>query len=79
MKLLKKNLKDHFPKIYADQNALDINYDHQGLYEGEKRVTIDRMGSGFRRIFIILLYIFHPQYEIVFINEPENYLHPAYQ
>ncbi len=73
----KKNLKDHFPKIYADQNALDINYDHQGLYEGKKRVTINRMGSGFRRIFIILLYIFHPQYEIVFINEPENYLHPA--
>ncbi len=73
----KKNLKDHFPKIHADQNALDINYDHQGLYEGEKRVTIDRMGSGFRRIFIILLYIFHPQYEIILINEPENYLHPA--
>ncbi len=73
----KKNLKNHFPKIHANENALDINYDHKGLYEGKKRVTIDRMGSGFRRIFIILLYIFHPQYEIILINEPENYLHPA--
>ena len=73
----KKNLEDHFPKIHADKNALDINYDHKGLYEGDRRVTIDRMGSGFRRIFTILLYIFHPQYEVVLINEPENYLHPA--
>lgn len=73
----KKNLQDHFPKIHADKNALDINYSNKGLYEGDRRVTIDRMGSGFRRIFTILLYIFHPQYEIVLINEPENYLHPA--
>ncbi|PIR82027.1 MAG: hypothetical protein COU21_00805 [Candidatus Komeilibacteria bacterium CG10_big_fil_rev_8_21_14_0_10_36_65] len=72
-----KNLKDHFPKISATQNALDINYEHEGLYEGKRRVTIDRMGSGFRRIFTILLYIFHPDYDIILINEPEIHLHPA--
>ncbi len=74
-----ENLKKHFPKILASHNALDINYDSDGLYEGDRRVTIDRLGSGFRRIFIMLLYIFHPDYQIVLIDEPETHLHPALQ
>lgn len=74
-----ENLKKHFPKILASHNALDINYDSDGLYEGDRRVTIDRLGSGFRRIFIMLLYIFHPEYQIVLIDEPETHLHPALQ
>lgn len=73
------NLKKHFPKILASHNALDINYEADGLYEGDRRVTIDRLGSGFRRIFIMLLYIFHPNYQIVLIDEPETHLHPALQ
>jgi len=73
----KENLSHHFPKVSATENALDINYEHEGLYEGDRRATIDRMGSGFRRIFTILLYIFHPQYSIVLIEEPEIHLHPA--
>lgn len=71
------SLKNHFPKISADQNAMDIRYEKDGLYEGERRVTIDRMGSGFRRIFTMLLYIYHPDYSVVLINEPEIHLHPA--
>jgi predicted ATP-dependent endonuclease of OLD family len=74
-----ENLKKHFPKILASHNALDINYESDGLYEGERRVTIDRLGSGFRRIFTMLLYIFHPNYQIVLIDEPETHLHPALQ
>jgi len=73
----KENLEHHFPRISATENALDINYEHEGLYEGDRRVTIDRMGSGFRRIFTILLYIYHPQYSLVLIDEPEIHLHPA--
>jgi len=73
----KEHLKNHFPKISATKNALDISYANEGLYEGERRVTIDRLGSGFRRIFTMLLYIFHPQYSIVMISEPEIHLHPA--
>ena len=73
----KANLQQHFPKISADKNALDINYEHDGLYEGERRVTIDRLGSGFRRFFTMLLYIFHPEYTVVMIDEPEIHLHPA--
>lgn len=73
----KKHLKDHFPKISASKNAMDVRYENEGLYEGERRVTIDRLGSGFRRIFTMLLYIFHPQYSVVMISEPETHLHPA--
>ncbi len=72
-----KHLHQHFPKISASRNALDIRYEEDGLYEGKRRVTIDRLGSGFRQIFTILLYIFHPQYSLVMINEPEAHLHPA--
>ncbi len=71
------SLKEHFPKISATRNALDINYEGTGLYEGKRRVTIDRLGQGFRRIFTILLYIYHPEYPLVMIDEPETHLHPA--
>ncbi|MFA6307567.1 MAG: AAA family ATPase [Patescibacteria group bacterium] len=73
----KEHLKHNFPKISATKNALDIRYENDGLYEGKRRVTIDRLGSGFRRVFTMLLYIFHPQYSIVMISEPETHLHPA--
>jgi len=77
MARFKESLEHHFPKISATENAFDINYEHEGLYEGDRRVTIDRMGSGFRRVFTTLLYIFHPQYALVLIDEPEIHLHPA--
>lgn len=73
----KSILKRHFPKITADKNAFDIDYESEGLYEGDRRVTIDRLGSGFQRIFIILLYIIHPDFPVVLIDEPEIHLHPA--
>ena len=73
----KEHLSNHFPKISASKNAMDIRYENDGLYEGKRRVTIDRLGSGFRRVFTILLYIFHPQYSVVMISEPETHLHPA--
>lgn len=73
----KKHLKNHFPKITFTENAMDIRYQKEGLYEGQRRVTMDYLGSGFGRIFTILLYVFHPQYTVVIINEPEMHLHPA--
>ncbi|MCD4705267.1 AAA family ATPase, partial [bacterium] len=73
----KKHLRKHFPKISITENALDIKYEREGLYEGQRRVTIDYLGSGFGRIFTILLYIFHPDYSVVLISEPETHLHPA--
>ncbi|MDD3284230.1 MAG: AAA family ATPase [Patescibacteria group bacterium] len=71
------NLKKHFPKISTTKNALDINYEHKGIKEGDRDATIDWLGSGFSRVFTILLYIYHPEYNIIMIDEPENHLHPA--
>jgi predicted ATP-dependent endonuclease of OLD family len=77
LNLFKQHLKNHFPKISAKENALDIHYDHAGIQEGTRKATIDHLGSGFRRIFVILLYIFHPDYPIVILDEPETHLHPV--
>lgn len=77
LKLFQASLKKHFPKITANEEALDSHFEHVGLYEGKRRATIDHLGSGFIRVFTILLYIYHPQYHIVLIDEPENHLHPA--
>ena len=77
LNLFKQHLKNHFPKISAKENALDIHYEHAGIKEGTRKATIDHLGSGFRRVFTILLYIFHPQYSVVMISEPETHLHPA--
>ncbi len=71
-----QNLAKHFPKIVTGKNALDINYETTGLQEADRKVTLDRLGSGFRRVFTILLYIFHPEYQLVIIDEPETHLHP---
>lgn len=72
-----QSLRLHFPKIVTKNNALDIHYEQAGIKEGDRKATIDHLGSGFRRIFAILLYIYHPEYEIVIIDEPETHLHPA--
>lgn len=77
LKLFQEALKKHFPKITANEEALDPHFEHVGLYEGDRRATIDHLGSGFIRVFTILLYIYHPEYHILLIDEPENHLHPA--
>lgn len=73
----KTALKKHFPKVSIDANAAEMDYDSSGLFDDDRKATIDWLGSGFRRVFTILLYIYHPQYSIVFIDEPETHLHPA--
>lgn len=35
------------------------------------------MGDGFRQVFVILMYLFHPQYTVLLLEEPEVHLHPA--
>lgn len=72
-----RDLKKHFPKVHADENAIETNYEVSGLFEGSRKATIDWLGSGFRRVFSILLYSHHPEFPIVMIDEPETHLHPA--
>ncbi len=70
-------LRKHFPKVSADENAIETNYEVSGLFEGNRKATIDWLGLGFRRVFSILLYAHHPEFPIVMIDEPETHLHPA--
>lgn len=48
------------------------------LKSGGKIVQFSRLGSGVRRIFVMMLYIFHPRYTLILMNEPEIHLHPAF-
>ncbi|MFH1187837.1 MAG: AAA family ATPase, partial [bacterium] len=48
------------------------------LESGGKVVQFSRLGTGVRRIFVMMLYIFHPRYTIILMNEPETHLHPAF-
>lgn len=47
------------------------------LKEGGKVVEFSRLGSGVQRLLVSMLYLFHPRYSIVLMNEPEIHLHPA--
>ncbi len=77
LRLFQNELKKYFPKVTIDEDALDDNFENSGLYEWDRRATIDHLGSGFIRVFAILLYIYHPKYQVVMIDEPENHLHPG--
>lgn len=39
--------------------------------------SLSRMGEGFKRLFVMLFYIYNPRYEIILIDEPEMHLHPS--
>jgi putative ATP-dependent endonuclease of the OLD family len=67
-----KALEKHFKGIEINEELFLYN-----IYADEKYRSIKRMGEGFRRLFVILFYIFHPQYKIILIDEPESHLHPS--
>lgn len=68
-KILKKNFKDVDMSEQLFFETVDESDDPQK--------TFKRMGEGFKRLFVILFYIFNPQYQIIFIDEPETHLHPS--
>lgn len=71
--LFLESLQIHFPKIIVTRDFFKKSVIHEG---GEDR-TYDRLGAGFQQIFVILLYVFHPVYSVVLLEEPEIHLHPA--
>ncbi len=82
-----RHFKENFPEEYHDFSStlekhfkgIEINEELflYNIYADEKSRSIKRMGEGFRRLFVILFYIFHPQYKIILIDEPESHLHPS--
>lgn len=59
-------------KLFQEKN----NWIETTVKEYGQPRTIERLGLGFHHLFIILLYYFHPRYDVLLIDEPEIHLHP---
>ncbi len=77
-----KEFKDNFPKEYLtfsktiEKSFKNIEINEELFIKNISGRPITRMGEGFKRIFVILFYLFHPQYRIILIDEPALHLHP---
>ena len=79
-----KDFKEKYPNEYKDfSEALSFYFKDVEINEElfilstQKKRSVKRMGEGFKRLFIILFYIFNPDYGLIFIDEPELHLHPS--
>ncbi len=82
-----KEFKERYPQQYKNfSEALsyyfkDVEISEElfvlSVHADRKQRSVKRMGEGFKRLFVILFYIFNPQYNIIFIDEPELHLHPS--
>lgn len=72
-------LNKYFPEIESVERIADtMTRAPTTVSEGRhKSITIERLGGGFRRVLVIVLYTLHPEYSVVLIDEPEIHLHPA--
>ncbi len=82
-----KSLKDDYPDEYKKFSATlekyfkDVHIS-EDLFKSNVQTDIGRkplkrMGDGFKRLFVILFYLYNPKYKIILINEPELHLHPS--
>ena len=82
-----KEFKNNFPEEYLKFSETLENYFKEveineelfllNVYADNKVRPVERIGDGFKRLFVILYYIFHPKYNIILIDEPEIHLHPS--
>ncbi len=66
------SLKHYFKGVEISEELFVLS-----IRSDSKERSVKRMGEGFKRLFVILFYIFHPHYSIIFIDEPELHLHPS--
>jgi predicted ATP-dependent endonuclease of OLD family len=55
----------------------DIEINQELFLADHAQRPMKRMGEGFKRLFVILFYLFYPRYDIILIDEPELHLHPS--
>ncbi|MFA5030183.1 MAG: AAA family ATPase [Patescibacteria group bacterium] len=77
-KLFSSKFNIFFPEIKTPSKLFQKKNDwfETTVKEFGQARNIERLGLGFRNLFILLLYYFHPRYDIILIDEPEIHLHP---
>ena len=65
-------LREYFSDIELSEELFVAN-----VFADRKERPVARMGEGFKRLFVMLFYIFHPDYHIILIDEPELHMHPT--
>ncbi len=70
--LFSLTLQKYFKDIEINEKLFILN-----IHSDNKERPIKRMGSGFKRLFVIFFYLFNPKYKIILIDEPELHLHPS--
>jgi len=72
-KIFNDTLKKYFPEI----SQIKTPFKKKSIEEFGEIRPFERLGAGFQHVFVILMYLFHPQYTILLLEEPEIHLHPA--
>lgn len=67
-----KKISDYFPYMEINEQLFVAE-----VMMDRKDRPVERMGKGFFRLFLMLFYIFHPDYNIILIEEPSAHLHPS--
>jgi predicted ATP-dependent endonuclease of OLD family len=67
------SLAKYIPQIQLNHDFLKTGTVKE---DGVSR-PFERLGAGFQQAFVILMYMFHPDYTILLLEEPEFHLHPA--
>jgi len=70
-------LKNTYPAVYSHFISTLSKYIPQISVTDELFTTFKSLGAGFQQVFVILMYLFHPHYTILLLEEPEIHLHPA--
>ena len=75
---LTRLLQTYFPEVKSIERLVDEEAERFGTVMMEQgSITIERLGGGFRRVLVILIYALHPDYSVLMIDEPEIHLHPG--
>jgi len=74
-KIFRETIEQYFPEI----NLNPVFMEKVIIEEYGNERPFERLGAGFQQVFVMLLYLFHPHYHVLLIEEPEIHLHPAMQ
>lgn len=66
-------ISEYVPQIKLS-NIFDKN---RKVQDNDVARPFERLGDGFKQVFVILMYLYNPVYTIMLLEEPEIHLHPA--